>query len=178
MANLSRASVLIESFKQIAIDKRSEKKTVFNVKRQITETIYSIDPKNFLHGYALDILCAEELSLDGYPMLFSRIVDNLASNSILHGFEGRGNGVITIKAEIEGKDFILDYHDDGKGIPQDQLEKIFDPFYTTKRNKGGIGLGLCIVYNIVRYNFGGTIQCESSPGNGTRFIIRFPSEQE
>jgi len=68
----------------------------------------------------------------------------------------------------------MKYSDDGKGIPKENLSKIFDPFYTTKRGKGGTGLGLHIVYNIVTQKLKGSIHCESELKKGTKFIIAFP----
>jgi signal transduction histidine kinase len=69
---------------------------------------------------------------------------------------------------------IFTYSDDGRGIPPENLDKIFEPFYTTKRGQGGSGLGLHIIYNIVTQKLGGTISCESEVGVGTRFIIDLP----
>ena len=66
------------------------------------------------------------------------------------------------------------FSDDGKGIPTDVLPKIFDPFFTTKRGAGGTGLGLFVIYNIVVKQFGGSISCDSEPGQGTIFTIQFP----
>ena len=64
--------------------------------------------------------------------------------------------------------------DNGKGIPESELSKIYEPFFTTKRNKGGTGLGLHIVYNIITQLLKGTIQCSSSVKQGTTFYISFP----
>jgi len=65
----------------------------------------------------------------------------------------------------------LTVQDQGCGIPKDQLEKVFDPFYTTKEN--GVGLGLANVYQIVQQS-GGSIQVESDENQGTRFTVKFP----
>ena len=62
----------------------------------------------------------------------------------------------------------------GVGIARDQLGKIFDPFYTTKAQ--GTGLGLSITYGIVR-DHQGLIQCDSAPGQGTKFMLTLPLEQ-
>ena len=64
--------------------------------------------------------------------------------------------------------------DDGKGISAENLPKIFDPFFTTGRDRGGTGLGLHIVYNLVTARLQGTIDVESRPGAGTRFGILIP----
>lgn len=66
---------------------------------------------------------------------------------------------------------ILDYSDNGKGIPAKVIEHIFEPFFTTNRQQGGSGLGLHIVYNLVTHKLNGNISCDSSEGNGVNFII-------
>ena len=69
---------------------------------------------------------------------------------------------------------VLRCSDDGGGVPERILDKLFEPFFTTVRGKGGSGLGLYIVYNIVTQTLGGTIDVESEVGAGTTFTLRFP----
>jgi signal transduction histidine kinase len=66
------------------------------------------------------------------------------------------------------------FEDDGKGIAPQHLPKIFDPFFTTGRDRGGTGLGLHIVYNLITARLQGSIDVESRPGEGTRFTILIP----
>ncbi len=69
---------------------------------------------------------------------------------------------------------ISPYSDNGRGLTQEQLEKLFHPFFTTKRDQGGSGLGTHITYNLVRQTLGGSIQVSSEPGHGLSYHIRFP----
>jgi signal transduction histidine kinase len=66
------------------------------------------------------------------------------------------------------------FGDDGRGIAPENLPKIFDPFFTTGRDRGGTGLGLHIVYNLVTARLHGSIEVESRPGRGTQFTIHIP----
>jgi len=58
------------------------------------------------------------------------------------------------------------------------LDKMFHPFFTTKRGRGGTGLGMHIVYNLVTKGLGGQIRAESEPGAGVRFLIHLPAPLE
>ena len=64
--------------------------------------------------------------------------------------------------------------DDGAGIGEGALQRIFDPFFTTRLGKGGSGLGLYIVYNLVTRSLGGQISAASEPGKGTCFTLTLP----
>jgi signal transduction histidine kinase len=102
-------------------------------------------------------------------------VANLVMNSLIHGFEGVSHGEIRIDVTLEDKMVIFVYSDNGTGMDPGQLEKVFDPFYTTMRGHGGTGLGMSIVFNLVTRTLQGSINCESTKGNGVRFSIKFPS---
>jgi signal transduction histidine kinase len=71
-------------------------------------------------------------------------------------------------------DLVLRFADDGCGLDAVAVGKIFEPFYTTRRNTGGSGLGLYIAYNLIKQQLGGSIECLSEAGKGTEFSIRFP----
>ncbi|HEY9639929.1 MAG TPA: HAMP domain-containing sensor histidine kinase, partial [Coleofasciculaceae cyanobacterium] len=113
-----------------------------------------------------------DLTLNSYPGTFSQIVTNLVMNSLLHAYQPDQPGHISLSFRQTGNWIILEYADDGQGIPLENLSKIFEPFFTTRRGQGGSGLGLHIVYNLVSQKLGGTIRCESQPGMGTKFVIK------
>jgi signal transduction histidine kinase len=95
-------------------------------------------------------------------------------NSLMHGFEQIEQGKIVIEVSNRDELLVIEYSDNGKGISQEHLPKIFDPFYTTKRGQGGSGLGLNIVYSLVTQRLNGRIECRSTPGLGTTFLIEVP----
>ena len=100
---------------------------------------------------------------------------NFVNNALLHAFEGRDAGCISISAQREGDACVrIAFDDDGIGISEDDQRRIFDPFFTTKLGKGGSGLGLNIVYNIVTNVLGGRIDLSSRLGKGTSFVLTIP----
>ena len=95
---------------------------------------------------------------------------NLLTNAI---FAMDGQGTLTITTAREGDEVVLRFTDTGDGIPPENLEKIFDPGFTTKGVGVGTGLGLSICYRIVQ-DHRGTIEVSSEVGKGTEFTVRLP----
>ena len=83
-------------------------------------------------------------------------------------------GKIVFDVTADESELHLTCRDNGKGMTADALKQVFDPFYTTRREQGGSGLGLYVVYNLVTKALGGTIDCQSIPGEGTSFSIKVP----
>ena len=174
MNNLNRASELIASFKQVAVDQTSEAERTINLARYLNEIIQSLKP-SFKHAHhEINVDCDAKLDVLCAPGAIAQIVTNLVMNSVMHGFEHKVNGKININVKTD-KDMIeMVYTDDGVGLLPVHLESLFDAFFTTKRAKGGSGLGTHIVYNLVTQTLNGQIQADSKPGEGLRYIIRFP----
>jgi signal transduction histidine kinase len=86
-----------------------------------------------------------------------------------------GEGEITIETRHEGKKVYIRFSDTGKGIPEEHLERVFDPGFTTKGVGVGTGLGLSICYQIVKAHKG-QIKVASEVGKGTTFTIIVPSD--
>jgi PAS domain S-box-containing protein len=79
-------------------------------------------------------------------------------------------GWLAVSSRVEGGEAIVELSDTGAGIPAEHLARIYDPFFTTKADGRGTGLGLSVTYGIVQEH-GGTLTCESTPGQGTRFRL-------
>ena len=104
----------------------------------------------------------------------SQVFTNLLQNSLLHAFEKNEKGKIFIKVTNLNGNIEIIFEDNGKGIDERVKDKIFEPFVTTKRNEGGSGLGLNIIYNLVTSQLKGHIKIESEKNMGTKFIIDIP----
>lgn len=172
-SNLDKTANLVRSFKQVAVNQTSEDKKEFNFKKYINEVLFSIDEIIKKTNLTVTITCDENLILKSYPGAFSQIITNLVINSIRHAFNDNEKGNILIEVSKEDDSINFIYKDDGKGIEEENMSKIFEPFFTTNREKGGTGLGLNVIYNIVTNNLKGTIVCNSKLGKGVEFIIKF-----
>jgi two-component system sensor histidine kinase TtrS len=172
--NLTKAANLIKSFKQVAVDQSSETIREFNVKEYFEEVLISLYNKTKKTKHHIKLEVDSALKIENYPGAFSQIITNLVMNSLIHGYNPDDEGNILIKLDKIDNDLILIYKDDGKGIPPENLKKIFDPFFTTNRENGGSGLGMNIVYNIVKQKLQGDITCTSQLGNGVKFTIIIP----
>lgn len=176
LRNLERTAQLVSSFKQVSVDQTSEERRQFDIKEYVNEILISLS--NILKNTTLDIRvnCADDLMIHSYPGAFSQILSNLIINSNIHGYPNKESGVINIDITVDKQTLFLTYQDDGKGIPEKSLPKIFDPFYTTNRENGGSGLGLNIIYNIITSQLNGVVKCESTYGEGATFLISYPIE--
>ncbi|WP_071914560.1 ATP-binding protein [Aeromonas sp. SCS5] len=173
--NLRRASELIASFKQVAVDQSSEARYNFSLADNLHQVVVSLGHKLKKAQCEVDIQCDPKLSIFSFPGSFTQIYSNLILNSINHGFDNWDKPKkITIKVEQQGEELQIDYSDNGRGIPPEILPRIFDPFVTSKRGQGGSGLGTHIIYNLVVQLLRGRIHCASEPGNGAEFHIRLP----
>lgn len=177
LSNLARAAELIHSFKQVAVDQTSSDRRQFELSGYLNEILLSLRPRLKKTQHTVNIECPQGLLVDTYPGALSQIITNLILNSLIHGFENREQGSITISAGLEDGNIHLHYKDDGVGIPEEHQSRVFDPFFTTKRGLGGSGLGLHVVYNLVSHTLNGNINMQSTPGKGTAYEIIFPAQE-
>ena len=118
------------------------------------------------------------LTLQGSPRLLRRLIRNLLENARRYT-----HGDITLELAQTGagkpQKAIIRVHDRGPGVPADQRERIFEPFYRlpgASEREGGVGLGLALVKSIAERH-GGTVRCEARPGGGASFIVELPVEK-
>ncbi|MBF0459083.1 MAG: cache domain-containing protein [Nitrospirae bacterium] len=174
LTNLERTSELVKSFKMVSADQTSHEMRVFNVRDYIEKVITSLRPRLKQSACEVRIECPEDLEINSYPGAMAQIVTNFVINSLMHAFNAGDRGIITIEAIKTGDSLLIKFSDNGKGIPEENLGKIFNPFFTTNRAGGGTGLGLHILYNLITQTFKGTITCESTVGQGTTFSVTIP----
>jgi len=173
--SVSNAADLIKSFKKISIDQSVEGKREFDLHEYINEVAFTFHNKLKQIPVDVEVTPKEVLKINSYPGVFAQLFNNFIQNSIIHGFENfNGVAKITINISIKDDYLYIVYSDNGNGVKKEIKDKVFEPFITTKRNAGGTGLGLNIVYNIIAQKLKGEVNLESEEGKGTKFNIKIP----
>ena len=173
--SLGRAAELIASFKQVAVDQASDQRRRFHLAGVVRDTLATFAAQLRRAGCEARVDVPDTLDFDSYPGSVSQVLSNLINNALLHAFDGRPQGTITIAARpLDDGVAELRFTDDGVGMSGRTLHQIYDPFFTTKMGQGGSGLGMNIVYNIVTGVLKGGIRVESAPGSGTAVVITLP----
>jgi PAS domain S-box-containing protein len=175
VANLNRAAELITSFKQVAADRNYSDQRTFDLGDLTEQVVMSLRPGLRKHRLTLTVDCQPNLAMNSYPGPYGQVLTNLFLNAVAHAFPDGRPGTVDIKVREAGEDHVeIIFSDDGCGMSLDVRRRAFDPFFTTRRDQGGTGLGLHIVYSIVTNRLGGRLELDSEPGRGTRIQIILP----
>ncbi len=176
LTNLQRAAELIQGFKKVSVDQSNEQRRTFYLDEYLAEVVNSLKPELTRHNHTVELTCVPSLDTDSFPGAIAQVMTNLVMNSVKHGFEDRKGGRIWINVDADSSRIRILYKDDGKGMNPDQLRQLYDPFYTTKRGRGGSGLGMNIVFNLMTQLLKGSIECVSDIGQGVVFVLDFPRQ--
>jgi PAS domain S-box-containing protein len=175
VGNLSRAAELIQSFKQVATDRNYSNQRTFDLGDLTEQVFLSLRPGLGKQHLTLNVECQPDLTMNSYPGPYGQVLTNLLLNSVAHAFPGGNAGTVDVKVQASGNDHVeILFSDDGCGMSLDVRRKAFDPFFTTRRDQGGTGLGLHIVHSIVTNCLGGRLNLDSEPGAGTKIQIVLP----
>lgn len=172
--NTQRGASLVNSFKQVAVDQSSNEVRNINLGQYIDEIILSLRPRLKRTNISINVDCEPGLTLEINAGAISQVFSNLILNSVNHGFEESEKGEILVEAYIKNGNVFIRYRDNGKGIDDEALKLLFEPFYTTKRGEGGSGLGTHLVYNLVTSALKGKITVKSQLGKGLAYLIKIP----
>ncbi|WP_034468338.1 sensor histidine kinase [Afipia sp. P52-10] len=175
VSNLQRAAELIQSFKQVAVDRSHAERREFDLHEASEQIVASLRPVLKKAPITLHMNVPEGLTLNSYPGSYGQVLTNLFLNAVNHAFADGRAGTIRFEAKARSSDDIeIVFADDGAGMTPEVQRQAFNPFFTTRRSEGGTGLGLHIVYNLVTQQLGGRMMLDSKPGQGTTFRIIIP----
>ena len=175
VGNLTRASELVQSFKQVATDRSGLERRRFDLGELTEQVLVGLRPELRKRGLTLDVACEQALVMDSLPGPFGLVLTNLVLNSITHAFVDRKCGTVSFKASTLDHDTIeIVVADDGCGMSPQIRRQAFDPFFTTRRHEGATGLGLHIVHSMVVDRLEGRLMLDSEPGAGTTVRMVLP----
>ncbi|OOF33237.1 PAS domain-containing sensor histidine kinase [Salinivibrio costicola] len=172
--NLNRAARLIRDFKQTAVDQVSESRSQFRPVQTLDALVGSLHPETKKVPVTPVVEGDAELLMNSLPGVLTQVISNLVMNSVRHAFEGVSNPNIHIKVIDHNNEVDIVYTDNGVGVPPDLHQRIFEPFYTSKRGKGGSGLGLNLVFNLVYQKLQGQLKFDSDVNQGVAVTLTLP----
>ena len=136
------------------------------------ETVLSMVGQQFKKNQ-INLICTLQPDLP-HCLMDNRRIQQVLVNLIMNGVHAAGNkGKITVSTRSENDRILIEIEDDGPGINKEILDKIFDPFFSTKDPGQGTGLGLSVSYGII-CEHDGEIKVQSTPGHGARFTVVLP----
>ncbi len=142
-----------------------------NINQPVTEITESLIAQEAFKGIEISLKLADNLpEVYADPAQVGQVVLNILLNAI-HAITPPGR--IDVSSRLADKNVEVVFTDTGRGIPEEHMNKIFDPFFSTKAATKGTGLGLAVSYGIIKKH-GGEIAVESTVGKGTTFIVRMP----
>lgn len=172
-SNLTRSAELIKSFKQVASHQEYDELVEFDIHEFLENLLASLRHEIDKHDAKVSLDIPEGMLLKSYLGAFGQIFTIFIVNSLRHGQVADKTLNIDIACKFVSGAIHFRFSDDGKGIKEELLDKVFEPFVTTKRGQGGTGLGLSIVYNLVTQRLGGQIELQSVEGKGICIYMHF-----
>lgn len=179
--NIARAHNLVQNFKKISVGQLTDRLEKADLVKTVNEVVdlFRIEARKAKLEISVQTDLGPELrSWTGYPGYLTQVMLNLLTNAERYAYPDRQGGKIDITISANqaaaNPSFQVMVRDFGAGISAENLPKIFEPFFTTGRIKGGTGLGMAIVHNIVTSALQGQISIESEVGEGTAVLVTLP----
>ena len=176
LSNLQRSANLVQRLKRSSVDQEGMGKRAFSLRDLLDDVLLGLKSRLQEAAVRVDIDCSGSLLLEGIPGLYEQLLLTLLGNALRHAFppETR-DGVIRISLAVDAENRLkITCRDNGAGMAPEVLSHVFEPFFTTQRASGRLGLGLYMTYNLVTSKLGGTITCSSQPGEGSVFAVLVP----
>jgi PAS domain S-box-containing protein len=168
-----RAAELISSFKQVAVDRSSERRRVFDVRQLADDIVTSLKPGMRYAHVDITIDIPPGIVCDSFPGPAGQVLTNLVQNAVTHAFAEGATGLVAIQGQEQGEQIIITVRDNGKGMSPHTQKHAFDPFFTTRMGQGGSGLGLSVSHHIATNMLGGSLSVASALGEGSCFTFSF-----
>lgn len=177
LGNVERAAQLVRSFKMVAVDQQTEGIRRLEVGAFLRDLVASLRPMLRSAGVEVDVEVDGTLDIVATAGPLGQIVTNLLQNACVHAFRGVEPGAprrVRVLGHADATHLHLQVSDNGEGIAESLRHRVLEPFFTTRRDSGGTGLGLHIVHTLVAQHFHGSLAFSSEVGEGTTFHARLP----
>jgi signal transduction histidine kinase len=175
LGNLERAARLVESFKKVAVDQASETPRSCVLEELVEDVAASLRPLTRRAHVDVALRLPERTRVHADAGALVQVLTNLIQNTCVHAFDGsRTERRLDLSVVVAPDAATLAVADNGLGMAPDVAARVFEPFYTTRRAAGGSGLGMHITHTLVTRRFLGTIDLQTQPGSGTRWVLRLP----
>lgn len=165
---MQRIQQIVESMKKFARPD-AEDKQMININEEIQNTVRLVW-NELKYRCELKLNLTEIPAINGYPGKLNQVFMNMLINAA-QAIEDKG--LVRVSTSVSGSNVLIQFEDTGKGIPKEIIERVFEPFFSTKLQQKGTGLGLSISSDIIATH-GGMIDVESEPDKGSRFDIYLP----
>jgi signal transduction histidine kinase len=169
--NLVKAANLIKDFKQLSVNDNHEEKKVVRLKKHIESVVSTLKEHIQKKNIKINLDIDDDIEIFAYADALSVVMTNLIINSVVHAFDDETDALISVKVTKNFKNIVIIYEDNGKGMSEEQVQNVYEPFYTTNRGGGGSGLGMHIMYNLIAQKLEGSINLQSRIGGGVKYVI-------
>jgi signal transduction histidine kinase len=171
---IKKVEQLVALMRRYAREGYSSDAVEMNIDESISDVLAMIAPKDNKEVIIEPDLTAPLTIIKGVPEELQQAITNITQNAV--DAVGKG-GHVWVRTRPEARNVRIEIADDGPGIPREAMARIFTPFFTTKEVGKGMGLGLTITRQVIKQH-GGTLEVDSTPGQGTTFTIRLPLATE
>jgi signal transduction histidine kinase len=179
--NLERATRLVERFKSLSTSQAIARVEEVDLIGVVDDVLALYAPKARAAHLTIEVRDDRKdpaAPWIGNPGSLAEALLNLLQNVERYAYPGQAGGRVEIVLAGDDRQLDVTVRDFGRGIPPENLEKVWEPFYTTGRAVGGSGLGLAVVNNLVADGMHGTTEIESEVGEGTAVHLHFPRDPE
>jgi len=173
--NLQRAATLISTFRRLSAHEGDINKGTINIEDLLQEFVAAKQHCVEQHGQQISYQCEQGLSIINFQESLLQVLEYLLNNALEHAFEMEESGQIRFIAKAAEGGVQLIYQDTGCGLDDDIRQHYFDPFITSKRHEGKVGLGGHVLFILVTQKLEGNIRILSAPGQGLEIEIFLPN---
>ncbi|NQZ06019.1 MAG: PAS domain-containing protein [Algicola sp.] len=174
--NLYRTDNLIQNFKLVSVTLCNTERTSINLNDLCQSVINGFTTQFTDKNATVTLSGKKNVIMTSFVSSLDLMLKHLINNSLLHGFADTDSGEIAIDIDTDETSVLLHYKDNGCGLDAVGTDQLFEPFYTTKRSEGQLGLGMHIVFNHVTQQLKGAIEIDKHQPQGLGLYVTLPLE--